>query len=180
MKVILLEKFRKLGQVGDIVEVKNGYGRNFLIPNQKAIQANKQSIKDFEAKRAELIAASQNKEKEAAKLAEKIKNKIVTILKQSSDDGRLYGSITNSEISDSLVKITGVELNRKQINISVSIKSIGIYQIEAELGEGVFAPIYVNVARSQSEAEETEKKFLSGEITLGAISLDANDRRRAS
>jgi large subunit ribosomal protein L9 len=179
MKVILLEKFRKLGQVGDVVEVKNGYARNYLIPNHKAIQANKTNVAEFEAKKSELILQSQNKEQLARNVAEKIKNKIVTITKQASDDGRLYGSITNNEISEQLTAKTEENINRKQVHFSVSIKSIGIYQIEIDLGEGVFTSVYVNVARSESEAEEIEKKFLSGDISLGALSLDMKDRKRA-
>lgn len=179
MKVILLEKFRKLGQVGDVVEVKNGYARNFLIPNQKAIQANKESIRSFEEKRGDLLAQSQKNEKEANELSEKIKNKIIVIIKQSADDGRLYGAVTTSEISEGLNKLAETNIDKKQVVVTTAIKSIGFYQVELDLGEGVFAPIYLNVARSEGEAQEIEKKFLSGEITLGSFILD-RDKRKAS
>jgi len=178
MKVILLEKFRKLGQVGDIVEVKNGYARNFLIPNSKAIQANKDSIRDFESRKSELLEQSNKKEQEANKLAEKIKNKIVVITKQAADDGRLYGSVTNSEIAEGLNKISDTKIDRKQVIISILIRSVGFYQIDIDLSEGVFAPIYLNVARSEGEAAEIEKKFISGEVSLGAFAV-GNDKKKA-
>lgn len=171
MKVILLEKYKKLGQVGDVVEVKNGFARNFLIPEQKAVQATKQAVKEFEAKKAELIEQSKEKEKQANVLAEKIKNKIVPIIKQASDDGRLYGSVATSEISEGLNKETGENIERKQINIPSTIKSVGFYSIDIDLGEGVEVQVYANIARTETEAQETEKKFLSGEISLGSVTL---------
>lgn len=178
MKVILLEKFRKLGQVGDVVEVKNGYARNFLIPNQKAVQATKSAVADFESRKSELLAQSHKKEEAAKVLSDKIKNKIVVVVKQASEDGRLYGAVTNTEIAEGLQKASEVKIDKKQVVISISIRSIGFYQIDIDLGEGVLSSVYLNVARSEGEAEEIEKKFLSGEISLGALSLE-NDKKKA-
>jgi large subunit ribosomal protein L9 len=172
MKVILLEKYRKLGAVGDIVEVKNGYARNFLIPNSKAVQATKSNIEDFEARKEELLKISKKNEDAASKLADKIENKIVATIKQAADDGRLYGSVTTKEISDYLNKAASENIDKKQITISTSIKFLGVYQVEVDLGEGVLANIYVNVARSEGEAEEIEARFLKGEIPLGPLSSE--------
>lgn len=172
MKVIMLEKFKKLGEVGNVVEVKNGYARNFLIPSKKAIQATKSNIADFESKKAELIKISEEKESEAIKLSKKIDRKIVLTVKQAGDDGRLYGSVTNTEIATAIKEKTSVEIDRKQIIINSAIKFLGFYKIEVDLGEGVEASVIVNVARSEAEGSELEAKFEKGKIDLGPLNLE--------
>jgi len=172
MKVILLEKYKKLGEVGEAIEVKNGFARNFLIPNGKAVQATKSNIAFFESRRSELLAQSKEKESEAIKLSGKIKDKIVNVVKQAGDDGRLYGAVNSAEIATGLNKVSGTELSRKHIILNYSIKFIGVYQIDIDLGEGVFTEIYLNVARSEGEAEENAKKFKSGEIQLITANTD--------
>jgi large subunit ribosomal protein L9 len=172
MKVVLLEKYKKLGAVGEVVEVKSGFARNFLIPNGKAAQATASNITHFESMKAELTAESKKKEEAALKLAGKIKDKIVNVVKQAGDDGRLYGAVNSSEISDGLNKIAGTEISRKQVILNYSIKFIGVYQIDVDLGEGVFGEVYLNVARSEGEAEENAKKFKSGEIQLTTVNTD--------
>ena len=170
MKVILLEKYRNLGSVGDVIEVKNGYARNFLLPNGKAVQATKQNILSFEEKKAELLEKSKKKEAEAKKVAEKIENKVYSVIYSASDDGRLYGSVSNSDISDKINHVVSTDISRKQIHLTTAIKSLGIYQVEVDLGEGVIANIYLNVSKSEGEASEMEDKFLKGKIGLGSIS----------
>jgi large subunit ribosomal protein L9 len=172
MKVILLEKYKKLGAVGDVVDVKNGFARNFLIPNGKATQATKSNVEHFESRKSELTAQSKKKEEAAQKLSAKIKDKIVNVVKQAGDDGRLYGAVNSSEIADGLNEMSGVELSRKQVILNYAIKFIGVYQIDIDLGEGVFGEVYLNVARSEGEAEENAKKFKSGEIQLTTVNTD--------
>ncbi len=171
MKVILLEKYKKLGQVGEVIDVKNGFARNYLIPNGKAVQATKANIADFDARKAELLEESKKKEEVANKLSSKIKGKIINIIKQAGDDGRLYGAVHSNEIADELKKL-GSDITRKQVILNYSIKFIGIYEIDIDLGEGVFSSIYMNVARSEGEAEESSKKFKSGEIQLTTANSD--------
>lgn len=178
MKVILLEKYKKLGQVGEIAEVKNGYARNFLIPNGKAVQATKQNIANFEAKKAELIKQSEANEAAALKVAKSIENKIVTIIKQAGDDGRLYGSVATSEIAEELNKNVENEISRKQITINSSIKFLGFYQVEIDLGESVFVNIFVNVSRTSSEAKEIEEQFSKGKISLGPLRSSSEDEKK--
>ncbi len=170
MKVILLEKFKNLGEVGELVEVKSGYARNFLIPNRKAVFATKQNIVDFESKKAELQEQSKKREAEANKIADKIRNKILAVIKQAGDDGRLYGAVNSSDVVIELKKETNIEIDRKQVTISTAIKFVGFYQVYVDLGEGVSAQIYVNVARGEAEAEEQKNKFLTGKIKLGSSS----------
>lgn len=178
MKVILLEKFKDLGSVGDLVDVKSGYARNFLVPNQKAVFATKQNVADFETKKAQLIELSKKREAEANKLADKIKNQIVAAIKQAGDDGRLYGAVTSGDIADGLNKASGTQIDRKQITVSTSIKSIGFYPVYVDLGEGVTAQIYVNVARSEGEAEEQKAKFQAGKLKAGAIAAEADAKKK--
>ncbi len=172
MKVILLEKYKKLGAVGEVVDVKKGFARNFLIPNGKAVQATTSNVATFESKKAELTEQSKKKEAEALKLSGKIKDKIVNVVKQAGDDGRLYGAVNSSEISDGLNKVSGADISRKQVILNYAIKFIGVYQIDVDLGEGVFGEVYLNVARSEGEAEENAKKFKSGEIQLTTVNSD--------
>lgn len=172
MKVILLEKYKKLGQVGEVVDVKNGFARNYLIPNGKAVQATKSNVATFEARKSDLIEQSKKKEAEAQKLAGKIKDKIVAVIKQAGDDGRLYGAVHSNEIADDLNKVAGTEISRKQVILNYSIKFIGFYQIDIDLGEGVFTEIFLNVARSEGEAEENAKKFKTGEMQLITANTD--------
>ncbi len=179
MKVILLEKYKKLGQVGEVVEVKNGYARNYLIPNGKAVQATASNVAQFDSRKSELLEQSKKKEEAANKLASKIKDKIVSVIKQAGDDGRLYGAVHSSEISEGLNKTASAEISRKQVILNYSIKFIGVYQIDIDLGEGVFTEIYLNVARSEGEAEETAKKFKSGEIQLTTVNTDLASKAAA-
>lgn len=180
MKVILLEKYRKLGEVGSVVDVKGGYARNFLIPNNKAVRATKDNIADFEAKKAELIKQSEKKEAEAKKIAEKISEKIVPIIKQAGDDGRLYGSVTTSEISEELNKLAGTEISRKQITVNTAIKFLGFYQVVVDLGESVIADIFVNVSRTESEAKEIEEEFKKGKIGLGPLKTQEEGNKKST
>jgi len=172
MKVILLEKYKKLGTVGEVVDVKNGFARNYLIPNGKAVQATKPNISSFVARKTELLEQSKKNEEEANQLAKKVKGKIVPVLKQAGDDGRLYGAVNSSEIAEGLNKIVATELARKHVILNYSIKFIGFYQIDIDLGEGVFTDIFLNVARSAGEAEERAKKFKAGEIQLATSTTD--------
>ncbi len=173
MKVILLEKYKKLGEVGDLVEVKSGFARNYLIPNEKAIQATKDNISYFEDKKAELVKQSKANEAEAQKAAKTIENRIVTVIKQAGDDGRLYGSVSTGEIAEELNKNVSEEITRKEVTLNTSIKFLGFYQAQIDLGESVVANVYVNVSRTESEAKEVEEKFNKGKISIGALSKQA-------
>ncbi len=178
MKVILLEKLKNLGEVGEVVEVKSGYARNFLVPNRKASIATKENKVQFESKKAELIALSKKREDEANKVVEKIRNQIASIVKQAGDDGRLYGAVSSADIATEINKVTGAQVDRKTIVISTAIKFVGLYQVYVDLGEGVNTQIFVNVARSESEAEEQKNKFTAGKIKLGAAEAESPQQKQ--
>lgn len=163
MQVILLEQVKKLGDVGDIVEVKNGYARNFLIPGEKAIRATKDNIAYFESKKSEITKADGTKLAEAEKTAKKISDTVVVLTQQAGEDGRLYGSVSSLTIAKELSDVSGVSVDRKQVVLTDPIKYIGIYPLNIDLYGGVQARIHVNIARNENEAKEAAKRFARGE-----------------
>jgi large subunit ribosomal protein L9 len=161
MEVILLEPVRKVGNVGDVVIVKNGYARNYLIPAKKALRSTKDNLAFFESKKAEIEKENQNKTTEAEKIVKAIDGTFVTLITQAGEDGRLYGSVTPLDISRPLENI-----DRKQIALSAPIKYIGVYDVEVRLIGDISATIKVNVARTESEAKDAEKRSKAGEEVM--------------
>ena len=161
MEVILLEPVNKLGNAGDRVEVKNGYARNFLIPQGKVLRANNENKAEFEARRAEIEKANKAKQDEAEKEKAKIDNKFIVVIRQAGEDGRLFGSVTAKDIADSIKSNFGVEVKRNQIDLSKPVKYLGVITEDVVIHGNVIAKINVNVARSNDEAKEAEKEFLN-------------------
>ncbi|HEU5048652.1 MAG TPA: 50S ribosomal protein L9 [Rickettsiales bacterium] len=153
MEVILLERVGRLGTVGDVVKVKDGYGRNFLLPQKKAMRATKDSKAIFEAKRAEIEAANAATRKEAEKKAEKLKDLSVKIVRQASEDGKLYGSVTVRDIAEA-VQADGHAVERKQLVLTATIKNTGIYSAKIVLHPEVEVPLKVLVVRNESDVIE--------------------------
>ncbi len=159
MELILIEGVQNLGNAGDLVKVKNGYGRNFLIPQQKALRATEQNKREFEAKRAEIEKANASKKKDAEKESAKLEGKFFVLTRQAGEDGRLYGSVSARDIAAIAAESTGVEVKRGQVLQFAPIKNLGIYPIKLELHADVIVSVYVNVSRSASEAEIAQKAF---------------------
>lgn len=153
MDVVLLEPVAKLGKTGEVVNVKNGYARNFLIPRGVALRANKENIAQFESQKKEIEAKNAAKEKEAKDLAKKLNGEKITIIRQASEDGRLFGSVTVREISEHINDDLKLEVESKSINLLNPIKTVGKNEVAINLYSGVDAKIIVNVARSEAEAE---------------------------
>jgi large subunit ribosomal protein L9 len=153
MEVILLERVGRLGTVGDVVKVKNGYGRNFLLPQKKAMRATKESKAVFEARRAEIEANNASTRTTAEKLAAKMGNVSITLVRQASEDGKLYGSVTVRDLAEGL-KASGHTIDRKQVTLSAVIKSTGNYQASIVLHPEVIVPLTVNVVRNESDIVE--------------------------
>ncbi len=168
MEIILLEQVRKLGKVGEVVKVKNGYARNYLIPNKKALRATKDNITYFETQKKEIEQKNAEKLKAAEKTRDAINEKIAPVIMQAGEDGRLYGSVSASEIADSLNTVSKESITHKQVEMNRPIKFIGIHEVDIDIFGEVTAKIYVNVSRSASEAKEAEEKFKKGEIGVGA------------
>lgn len=152
MQVILLERVAKLGQMGDVVDVKPGYARNYLLLQGKALTASKENIAQFEAQKAQLEANNLETKKEAEALAEKLGGQQFVVIRQASDGGNLYGSVTTRDAAD-VATAEGFTIDRKQVLIRAPIKELGLHEVEVHLHPEVMVTISLNVARSEEEAE---------------------------
>jgi large subunit ribosomal protein L9 len=152
MDVILLERVEKLGAIGDVVTVKNGFARNYLLPNKKALRANESNRKLFEAKRAEIETDNANKRTEAEAASKGIEGKTVKLIRQASNTGQLYGSVSARDIVDAL-DADGAKVTKSQVVLDRPIKAIGLHEVRIALHPEVSVAIKVNVARSPEEAE---------------------------
>ncbi|MET0315014.1 MAG: 50S ribosomal protein L9 [Hansschlegelia sp.] len=152
MQVILLERIAKLGQMGDEVRVKDGYARNFLLPNNKALRANAGNRQKFEGQRAQLEARNLEAREEAAKVGEKVQGKVLVLVRQAGETGQLYGSVSTRDIAEALTK-DGLSVGRNQVVLNAPIKTIGLHELPIRLHPEVEVSVTVNVARSEAEAE---------------------------
>ncbi|MDK3019264.1 50S ribosomal protein L9 [Pseudodonghicola flavimaris] len=152
MQVILLERVAKLGQMGDVVDVKPGYARNYLLPQSKALTASKTNIAAFEAQKAQLEARNLETKQEAEALAERLDGQQFVVIRSASDGGNLYGSVTPRDAADVATE-AGFTIDRKQIVIPTPIKELGLHAVHVTLHPEVDVVISVNVARSPEEAE---------------------------
>ena len=152
MEVILLERVGKLGQMGDVVRVKDGFARNFLLPRGKALRATADNKTRFESMKAELQAKNLEMKGEAGKLASQIDGKSYVVIRQASEAGQLFGSVTTRDIAG-LLKADGADIARSQVSLNAPIKAIGQYKVPLALHPEVEVAITVTVARSQEEAE---------------------------
>lgn len=152
MQVILLERVEKLGHIGDVVNVKDGFARNFLLPNKKALRANEANRKVFEANRERIVADNAAKRVEAEKESKTLEGVSVTLIRQASNTGQLYGSVAVRDIIEAL-NADGHKVTKSQVVLDKPIKSIGLYQVKVSLHAEVTLTVKVNVARSPEEAE---------------------------
>ncbi|AGH48094.1 MULTISPECIES: 50S ribosomal protein L9 [Sphingomonadales] len=156
MEVILLERVEKLGAIGDVVTVKNGYARNFLLPRKKALRANEANKKVFEANRERLIAENAQRREAAVADSQGIDGKTVTLIRQASNVGHLYGSVSARDLSEAL-EAEAIKIAKSQIVLDRPIKTIGLHEVKIALHPEVSVTIKVNVARSPEEAELQEQ-----------------------
>ena len=152
VQLVLLERVSKLGGMGDIVNVKPGYARNYLLPLKKALRASEANIKKFESERKNLEAQNLETKKEAETIKNKIDGSSFVIIRSASDSGSLYGSVTSRDAEDAM-KSKGLLVNKKQIVLVKPIKDLGLHQLAVNLHPEVTANIEINVARSIEEAE---------------------------
>jgi large subunit ribosomal protein L9 len=152
MEIILLERIEKLGTIGDVVRVKDGYARNFLLPNKKALRANEANRKVFEANRERLEAENAARRDEAAKAGAGVDGTELVLIRASSNSGQLYGSVNVRDIADAL-NDKGFEINKAQIILERPIKTIGMFDVKVALHPEVHVMVKANVARSDDEAE---------------------------
>lgn len=152
MEVILLERVENLGQMGDVVKVRPGFARNFLLPQKKALRANEANKKVFENQRADLEARNLERKREAEAAAERVNGKAFVIIRQSSELGVLYGSVSTRDIAEA-ASANGVKIERAQVRLNKPLKSLGVFPVRVALHPEVDAKIDINIARSEDEAE---------------------------
>jgi large subunit ribosomal protein L9 len=152
MQVILLERVEKLGQIGDTVSVKDGFARNFLLPKKKALRATDANQKIFEAQRAQIEANNLEAKKEAESVAKKLDGQAYVLIRQASDMGQLYGSVSSRDIAEAATE-GGFTINRAQVVLNKPLKTLGISDVRIVLHPEVSVNVTVNIARSEEEAE---------------------------
>jgi len=173
MDVILLERVEKLGQMGDVVSVKAGYARNFLLPQKKALRATKDNVAYFEAQKAQLETDNLNRKSEAESVAEKMDGTTIVTIRKSGESGQLYGSVSSRDIATGLTE-AGFTTDKRQVVTENPIKMLGIHPIRVILHPEVSITINVNVARSPEEAQVQAERAARGEdpVVLGETQGD--------
>ena len=152
-QVILLERVEKLGNMGDVVNVKPGYARNFLLPQKKALRASKENVAYFEAQKKAIQAESDKQKKEAEKLAKKVEGTKVPLIRAASESGQLYGSVNTRDIAVEAANVSGEAITRPMVKINTNFKTIGLFPVNVQLHPEVVVEITINIARTVEEAE---------------------------
>jgi large subunit ribosomal protein L9 len=172
MQVILLERIEKLGQMGDIVSVRDGFARNYLVPHGKALRATKTNLAEFEQRRVQLEAQNLQRKEEATAAAGKIDGRSVVILRQAGEGGQLYGSVNSRDVAAAFAE-QGVTFGRQQVRLTSPLKTLGIHQVRVALHPEVDVTVEVNIARSAEEAE------IQANPELARVAAEAEAAERA-
>ena len=175
MDVILLERVENLGQMGDVVKVKAGFARNYLLPQKKALRANDNNKKVFEQQRADLEARNLERKTEATAAAEKVNGRAFVVIRQASETGSLFGSVSTRDIAEAASE-DGVKIERSQVRLAKPLKTLGVFSVRIALHPEVDASIDINIARSQDEAERQAR----GEDVLAPESEQTEEEIDAS
>ncbi|MBO4405805.1 MAG: 50S ribosomal protein L9 [Alphaproteobacteria bacterium] len=165
MKVILLQRVSKLGYIGDVVNVKPGYARNYLLPKKIALRATKENLKYFEDQKEQIQKNNEIAKAEAQKVADQMGQLAISLVRQASEKGQLYGSVTGRDIS-AAIKELGYKVSAGQVDLSAPIKTIGVYEIDVNLHPEVSVMVKLSVAKSEEEAKQQ-------------ISAEAEDQAKA-
>lgn len=156
MKVVLLERVENLGAIGDVVSVKDGFARNFLLPRDKARRATSANLKAFELDRAAIEARNEKNKSEAQKVADKIDGQTYVMIRQAGETGQLYGSVAGRDVAEA-VQAEGGKVERSQVVLNTAIKTLGVHDVQVRLHAEVSATVKINIARSADEAERQAK-----------------------
>ena len=187
MKVILMERVEKLGLMGDVVKVKPGYARNYLLPQKKALRANKDNLALFETQRKQLEADNLKLREEAGAIAAKLDGLVVVLIRQAGDNGQLYGSVTARDLAQAITE-AGFTVDRKQIVLDKAIKVLGLHPVKIRLHPEVVVEVTANVARSVAEAESqaqtghlisAEEQRETEEVAVEAIVAEVEETEQA-
>jgi len=176
MDVILLERISRLGQMGDVVKVRDGYARNFLLPQGKALRANEANRKRFESQRAQLEARNLERRSDAQAIADRLNGQSFVIVRSAGETGQLYGSVSTRDIAETLTQ-AGFTVGRNQVELNAPIKTIGLHTIELALHPEVEVSITLNIARSADEAERQARgEDLSSADAIYGIDEEQEER----
>ncbi|WP_298163441.1 50S ribosomal protein L9 [Brevundimonas sp.] len=156
MKVVLLERVENLGAIGDVVTVKDGFARNFLLPREKALRATSKNLEKFELDRAAIEARNEKNKSESQKIADKIDGQSYVMIRQAGETGQLYGSVAGRDIAEA-IQAEGGKVERSQIALNTAIKTLGVHDVVVRLHAEVTATVKINIARSADEAERQAK-----------------------
>ena len=163
--VILLERVAKLGQMGDVVRVKSGFARNFLIPQNKALRATEANKADFATRKVQIEADSLERRGEAEQIAERLEGTQIVLIRQASESGQLYGSVSGKDIAAALAK-EGFSLHHRQVQMNDRFKMLGVFDLEIALHAEVNTGIKLNIAKTNDEAEQQWSRYQKGEPVL--------------
>ena len=180
MQVILLERIEKLGQMGEVVSVKPGYARNYLLPQGKAKRATKQNLEGFEQQRTQLEAENLKRRDEAERVGTKLGGLAVTLLSQAGESGQLYGSVNSRNLADAITE-AGFTVSREQVVLDAVIKTLGLHRVKVRLHPEVTVTVTANVARSEAESQTQAKTghLVSPEEQRAAVEAAAAEKEAA-
>jgi large subunit ribosomal protein L9 len=156
MKVVLLERVENLGAIGDVVTVKDGFARNFLLPREKALRATSRNLEKFELDRAAIEARNEKNKADSQKVADKIDGQSYIMIRQAGETGQLYGSVAGRDVAEA-VQAEGGKIERSQVVLNTAIKTLGVHEVLVRLHAEVTATVKINIARSADEAERQAK-----------------------
>ncbi len=172
VELILLQRVEKLGQMGEVVKVKPGFARNYLLPQKRAIRANKENLARFEEQRAQLEAQNLKRREEAERVAERVGGLTVVIIRQAGESGSLYGSVSSRDIAEASTQ-GGLTISRSQVLLDQPIKTLGLSTVRVMLHPEVVMSVTVNVARSPEEAERQARgEAVTGEAVEEGVSIE--------
>ena len=177
MKVILTEKITKLGNIGDTVEVKTGFARNYLLPNKKAMRWTIENVALFEAKKAELTARHEKAKKDAESHVDAVKKAKLYMIRQAGDTGQLYGSVSSRDIARTLKEVAGVSVESAQVLLGSPIKTIGAFDTKIALHADVIVPVKIYVAQTQ---EEIDALVAGKKLTFGTKKVEEEVKEEAT
>jgi large subunit ribosomal protein L9 len=170
MKVVLLERVDNLGAIGDVVTVKDGFARNFLLPREKALRATSKNLEKFELDRAAIEARNEKNKDAAQKIADKIDGQAYVMIRQAGETGQLYGSVAGRDVAEA-IQAEGGKVERSQVVLNTAIKTLGVHEVLVRLHPEVSATVKINVARS---AEEAERQAKGEDVIKSAYDEDRN------
>ncbi len=173
VELVLLQRVEKLGQMGDVVRVKPGFARNFLLPQKRALRATKSNLEKFEAQKAQLAADNLKRREEAERMAERMAGLTVVIIRQAGESGGLYGSVSSRDIAEAAA-VGGLTVNRQQVVLRHPIKTLGLSKVHVVLHPEVQMDVTVNVARSTEEAEKQSRGEAVGRAAAEAAEAEAD------